>query len=189
MSPPDRDQVTGVILAGGKSLRMGGSNKALILHKGKPLFGYALSNLEVCCARVVVNTERDQRTFEDMGLEVVGDGQFAGHGPVAGIHAALAFASTPFVAIAACDQLDLPAEVYQTLCSEVTETGAVYASSANDAIPTCAVLPVNLVEAARNALQLEQRALMAFMTSIGRPVAFDHIEFANLNHRHQVSSR
>ncbi len=186
MKSPDRDQVTGVILAGGQSRRMGGINKALMEYQGQPLFRYAERNLRDCCDRVVINTNRDQEAFQQAGFTTIDDGSFAGHGPVAGIRAALACVSTPFVAIAACDQLTLPAEVYQTLCAQVSDTIGVYACNESDQVPTCAVLPSGLEGAARIALESEQRALMAFMREFARPVHFEQVNFANLNHQAQV---
>ncbi len=181
-----RDQVTGVVLAGGQSLRMGGRNKALVEFHGKRLYQYAVGNLEACSSRICINANRDEDVFLEAGFDVVGDGYFAGHGPVAGLRAALKFASTPYVAIASCDQMELPDEVYRTLCAEVTQTSAVYAVSGSDLIPTCAVLPVTFEVAATAALTSGQRALTRFMDEIGRQVRFDHVTFSNLNYRHQV---
>jgi molybdopterin-guanine dinucleotide biosynthesis protein A len=155
-------------------------------YQGLPLYRYAVRNLRDCCDRVVINTHRDHEAFQQAGFFTVDDGHFAGQGPVAGIHAALARASTPFVAIAACDQLTLPAEVYQTLCAHVGDTHGAYACSAIDQVPTCAVLPVSLAAAARVSLESGQRALMTFMQEFARPVCFEQVDFANLNHQHQV---
>lgn len=187
MNDAARDQVTGVVLAGGQSRRMGGVNKALQEHLGQPLFMYAVHNLQACCATVVINANRDQNVFRDAGFTVFGDGDYKNRGPVAGLHAALSHATTPYVAIAACDQLELPADVYQTLCCEADDAKGVYARNATDTVPTCAVLPVSLAAAARDALERKQLSLMSFMRLHARPVSFAQVEFANLNFQHQLA--
>jgi len=184
---PGPEQITGYVLAGGESRRMGGIHKALVEHSGQPLYQYAVANLQACCDRVLINTHRDQAVFREAGFCVVEDGEFQGCGPVAGVHAALSHATTPFVAIAACDQLTLPKHVYQTLALEVSEKIGVYAYSLKDIVPTCAVLPTSLKVQAHHALTSSHRALMAFMRAHARPIRFDQVDFANLNDARQVT--
>ncbi|MFK8032440.1 MAG: molybdenum cofactor guanylyltransferase [Gammaproteobacteria bacterium] len=185
MSSPGPEQITGVVLAGGQSRRMNGVNKALLLHSSKPLFQYAVENLSTCCNDVLVNASRDRAAFEELGFAVFDDGDFADCGPVAGIHASLARASTSFVAFAACDQLALPAKVYETLASHVSDNRGVYACGTEDVVPTCAILPTGLLSVARSALQSNELALMTFMRAHAQAIQFDDVEFANLNFRHQ----
>lgn len=189
MSASCRDQVTGVVLAGGRSRRMGGVNKALVDYHGQPLFRYAVNNLLSCCDRVVINTLSDRDAFRRSGFDTVDDGGFAGRGPVAGVYAGLRHATTPFVAIAACDQLTLPDTVYPTLCATVTESRGVFARTTTDEVPTCAVLPVCLAEEARRALDNERLALRAFMRAYAEPVRFDGVEFGNINTPDQITRR
>ena len=92
--------VTGVILAGGSSSRMG-SNKALLPFKGS-LF------IEAICRRMerlfdevlLVTNEPEQYPF--LTCRKVAD-RFAGMGPLAGIHAGLLEASNPRILALACD--------------------------------------------------------------------------------------
>ncbi len=186
MSVPSREDITGFVLAGGQSRRMGGVNKALVDHGGQPLYRYAVENLSACCDTILINTNRDQSVFREAGFSVVEDREFLDCGPVAGVYTALSEANTPYVAIAACDQLALPALVYQTLTHEVSHQAGVYACSKQDEIPTCAVLPISLKSGAFEMLTNSQRALMAFMRQNARPVRFDHVDFANVNETRQV---
>ena len=181
MSAPVRDQVTGVVLAGGQSRRMGGVNKALMNYGGQPLFLYAVTNLLSVCRHVVINTSRDRDAYRRAGFETVGDGAFGDKGPLAGVHAALGCAKTPYVAIAACDQLVLPDRVYPTLRASATELQGAYARSETDTVPTCAVLPVGLLDDVRDALVGERLSLTAFMREHARPVSFSDVTFGNVN--------
>ena len=183
------DQVTGVVLAGGSGRRMGLINKALVVHNGRPLYRYAVDNLAHCCGDIIVNTHRDVDQFRSAGFTVIGDGGFKGCGPLAGIHAALTKVATPFVAIAACDQLPLPVEVYRTLCSTVTPSLGAFACSGEHAVPTCAALPVVLAPVVEELLSKRKFALMPFMQAHAEAIQFADIEFGNVNSLDQIAPK
>lgn len=92
--------MTGVILAGGKSLRMK-TNKAFVQLKGKPLvvrIGEVLSRL----FEEVIVVANDPKPYEGTGYRVVPD-IFGGKGPLAGVHSGLVNASHDRCFVAACD--------------------------------------------------------------------------------------
>jgi len=106
--------VTGVILAGGRSSRFG-SNKALALVDGKPLIqriADLMSSLFPECL-LVTNTPAE---YEFLSLPMTHD-RYQGHGPLAGIHAALLQITTPRAFVVACDMPNLSPELIQYLCS------------------------------------------------------------------------
>jgi molybdopterin-guanine dinucleotide biosynthesis protein A len=106
--------VTGVILAGGRSSRFG-SNKALALVGGKPLIqriADLMSSLFPACL-LVTNTPAD---YEFLSLPMTHD-RYQGCGPLAGIHAALLQISTPRAFVVACDMPNLSPELIRYLCT------------------------------------------------------------------------
>ena len=108
------DDITGVILAGGRSSRFG-SNKALVRIDGVPLIQRTadlLSSLFPQCL-LVTNTPAE---YEFLSLPVTHD-RFQGFGPLAGIHAALLQISTPRAFVVACDMPNLSPELIQYMCS------------------------------------------------------------------------
>jgi molybdenum cofactor guanylyltransferase len=97
-------KILGVVIAGGKSTRFGG-DKATALVDGLPLIDHVIMGL-YCHAETIVIAGRDWRDFG-----VVDDGAYAGHGPLAGMLAALRYATAQgFDAVlsAACDALPVP---------------------------------------------------------------------------------
>lgn len=166
---------------------MGGANKALVEHGGHPLYQYAVENLSDVSCEILINTHRDTHHFVSAGFQVIGDGEFEDHGPLAGIHAGMVNAATPFVAFAACDQLLLPDDIYAALFDAATAELGAYARSDTDDVPTCAVLPAGLAPRVRERLESKTLALMKFMRAHAVPVTFTDTEFGNLNFRHQVS--
>lgn len=92
-------EIEGFILAGGASSRMG-ADKAHLRLGGRTLVGRAAEALGAVCASVsLVSSKPDAGAF---GLPIVPD-VFAGRGALGGLHAALAHARAPWVAVLSCD--------------------------------------------------------------------------------------
>lgn len=50
----------GLIFAGGRGMRMGGVDKALILHEGRPLISHITDALKPFCEKIYISRQRDQ---------------------------------------------------------------------------------------------------------------------------------
>lgn len=94
------ERVTGIVLAGGRSRRMG-NDKAFTLLAGRPLLDWVLDALEpVSDARLVVT--RNLSGYDDVGVPVVRD-KLPARGPLTGLHAGLEAAETDLCLVVACD--------------------------------------------------------------------------------------
>ena len=91
--------MNGYILAGGKSSRMG-SNKGLMLFKGKPLIQHVIEQLEPAVKRVVLVA--DNAAYEQFGLDVIPD-LIKDIGPAGGVYSALMHTDTGHNFIVSCD--------------------------------------------------------------------------------------
>ncbi len=91
VSDPSR-MLTGVLLAGGRSRRMGGGDKCLRDLAGRPLLMHVIERLQPQVGALAINANGDPARFAAFGLPVVEDriGGFAG--PLAGIHAGMMWA-------------------------------------------------------------------------------------------------
>lgn len=96
--PPD--QVTGIVLAGGASRRMG-RNKALLPIEGMSLIERTVQALGKVSGRVILSTNAPD-SYPFLGLECVPD-LYVGQGPMAGLHAALKSSKSTWNVVAACD--------------------------------------------------------------------------------------
>jgi molybdopterin-guanine dinucleotide biosynthesis protein A len=106
--------ITGVILAGGKSSRFG-SNKALAMVNGKPLIRHVadlMSSLFAECL-LVTNTPEEYRF---LSLPMTSD-HYRDSGPLAGIHAALLQINTDRAFVVACDMPNLSPELIRYICN------------------------------------------------------------------------
>lgn len=114
---PERDQITGAILAGGMGRRMGGVDKGLVEVAGKPMVAWTLDALAPQVGHVLINANRSQDAYSAFGLPLVADAHAGFQGPLAGLHAVLSAAETPYVAIVPCDTPRLPADLIARLAA------------------------------------------------------------------------
>lgn len=94
------ENVTGVILAGGRSSRMG-SNKALLPYRGGRFIEAISRQLAELFREVIIVTNHPEQ-YAFLPFRKVRD-IFPGMGPLAGIHAGLAASSGEAAFVAACD--------------------------------------------------------------------------------------
>ncbi|MSQ56462.1 MAG: molybdenum cofactor guanylyltransferase MobA [Limnohabitans sp.] len=123
--------ITAVILAGGRGARMGGVDKGLQNFKGMPLTLNALIRLSGQVANVMINANRNLSAYESFGADVWPDSITDFAGPLAGFLTGLERCETPFLLTAPCDTpffpLDLAARLSQALThhdAEIAMAGA-----------------------------------------------------------------
>jgi molybdopterin-guanine dinucleotide biosynthesis protein A len=110
-----RDQITAVILAGGRGARMGGVDKGLLTYQYKPLIAHVLAAVSEQVDQVLINANRSADKYTAFGLPVIADtvGDFAG--PLAGMLAGMRAATTPYVLFVPCDTPHLPDDLVARL--------------------------------------------------------------------------
>ena len=83
----------GVILAGGRSTRMGGGDKSLIEINGKTLLKHVIDRLGPQVGRLVLNANGDKSRFEEYNLPIISDSFENYVGPLAGVLSGMDWAS------------------------------------------------------------------------------------------------
>ena len=116
--------LTGIILAGGLSRRMGGIDKGLQLLRGKPMVQWVIERLAPQVDEVLVNANQNAEDYARLGQRVVPDaiGGFAG--PLAGLHAGLTASSHELVVTVPCDSPYLPEDLVARLRAALEANGA-----------------------------------------------------------------
>ncbi|MEN8120726.1 MAG: molybdenum cofactor guanylyltransferase [Bacteroidota bacterium] len=92
-------QITGIILCGGKSSRMG-QNKALLEINGKYIISYAIEMLQPFCDEIIISTNTKELDF--LGHKTVKD-IYDNIGPISGIFSALLKSKNNKNVILSCD--------------------------------------------------------------------------------------
>ncbi len=124
-------RVLGVIIAGGKSTRMQGREKAFLKLANVPMIERVHSRIRFQVLDVVINANGDVSRFANLGLPVIGD-RLTLHSPLAGIHAALHYGREmgyDSVLTVPSDTPLLPLDLVERLEEEGRRTGGAVAAS------------------------------------------------------------
>ncbi|HEV2692739.1 MAG TPA: molybdenum cofactor guanylyltransferase [Verrucomicrobiae bacterium] len=162
-----------VILAGGKSSRMG-CDKAFIEIAGQTLLTRHIQLVRTAGAREIVISGRAETDYSAFGLPVLQD-SFPDAGPLAGIHSALQATTSPLLLVLAVDLPAMTADFLQTLTAGCSENTGVVPSIKENLEPLAAIypkaaLPLATSLLAQNSLtvknfarQCEQAGLISFI--------------------------
>ncbi len=110
-----RADVTGIVLAGGMGRRMGGVDKGLVELDGKPMVAHVLARLSPQVGPLLINANQNPDRYATFGHSVVADAVGGFAGPLAGLHAGMSSATTPFVVTVPCDSPFLPEDLVARL--------------------------------------------------------------------------
>jgi molybdopterin-guanine dinucleotide biosynthesis protein A len=125
-----REQITGLILAGGRGSRMGGVDKGLQNHQGVPLAMHALMRLSPQVGEIMINANRNLGAYESMGVPVWPDALPDFAGPLAGFLAGLERCETPYIVTVPCDSPLFPEELVARLAQALVAQAADIAMAA-----------------------------------------------------------
>ena len=180
------DNVTGVILAGGKSSRMG-CNKALLDYHGKPLIASVYQTLAGIFSKVMVVTNTPAE-YDFLPCVKIPD-IFTEKGSLAGIHAALQAAATERIFVVACDMPHLDEKLIRYLVG-IQGGAAVVPKSDSGFEPLHAVYSKEALPAFTSALQTDKMKIFDLFELTGVTIvppeelvaiSADFSSFDNLN--------
>lgn len=169
------EQIAGLILAGGRSSRMGGADKTLLALAGRPLTGLVLDRLRPQVGRIAINTNADPAGFVGFGVDIISDTIAGYQGPLAGVLAGMAWAAvepdiTHILSVAG-DTPFFPEDLGKRLASHAVAGRVVAAASNRRVHPTFALWPVSLREALAGFLESgDTRRVMTFLEQAGLDV-------------------
>lgn len=109
------EQITGLILAGGRGMRMGQVQKGLQLLGGRSMISHVLGQLQKQVGPIMINANQDITLYTELGHPVIQDAIEGYAGPLAGIHAGLLQCKTPYLVSAPCDSPFLPNDLVKKM--------------------------------------------------------------------------
>ena len=124
--------ITGLILAGGRGTRMGGVDKGLQNFNGLPLALHAMTRLQMggAVSSIMVNANRNLAAYESFGAQVWPDVLADYAGPLAGFLTGLERCETPFLLTVPCDTPLLPLDLVPRLAEALVAKEADIAMAA-----------------------------------------------------------
>ncbi|MFK7963183.1 MAG: molybdenum cofactor guanylyltransferase MobA [Burkholderiaceae bacterium] len=183
------EQITGLILAGGLGRRMSqdgrGTNKALRSFEGRPMIKHVIERLAPQVGSLVLNVNQDKQAFDAFDLPMVSDEISGFAGPLAGLHAGLQEAQTPWLLTCPCDSPFLPLDLVTRLADAADEGShdLAVAYTGTQAHPVFALVNVKLLDGLTRFLKDGGRKIDAWYAplSIARVDFEDESAFRNIN--------
>jgi molybdenum cofactor guanylyltransferase len=124
----DKDQITGIVLAGGRGSRMGGVDKGLQTYKGTSLIKHTLLGLQPQVGHLLINANRNLDVYNALGTEfsaeVLTDSLADFPGPLAGFLVGLQHCKTPLLMTVPCDTPRFPADLTSRLAGALVQQHA-----------------------------------------------------------------
>ena len=162
----EREEITGLILCGGRGTRMGGVDKGLQTFQGLPMAMHALLRLQSQVGSVLINANRNLAAYESMGVPVWPDALPDYPGPLAGWLAGLEHCETPYLATVPCDTPGFPTDLVPRLAQALFDADAEMAIAAThedgqtQAQPVFCLMRTSLLESLVAFLHRGERKIM-----------------------------
>jgi molybdenum cofactor guanylyltransferase len=183
------DDVTGLILAGGRGERMGGADKGWVIHEGRPLIVRVVERFAPQVGALLISANRNIERYRALATVVEDDTALLSSepfaGPLIGVLSGLRRARTRWLAIVPCDAPHLPGNLVERLTSAAsTEAAAAACARVNGRLqPVFALVTTDATEHLASTVAAGERAMHRWLQSLGVvPVDFDEAEaFVNIN--------
>jgi len=124
------EDITGLILAGGRGSRMGGVDKGLQNFNGMPMALHTLLRLQLQVGQVIINANRNLAAYESFGAPVWPDVLQDYAGPLAGVLTGLERCETPYLVTVPCDSPRFPLDLVARLADAMERAQADIAMAA-----------------------------------------------------------
>lgn len=126
----DPQEITGLILAGGRGSRMGGVDKGLQNFNGIPMALQTMMRLQMQVGQVIINANRNLAAYESFGAAVWPDVLADYAGPLAGFLTGLERCETPYLVTVPCDTPLFPLDLVERLAQALERDDAEIAMAA-----------------------------------------------------------
>ncbi|WP_298238122.1 molybdenum cofactor guanylyltransferase [uncultured Algibacter sp.] len=151
-----KKHITGIILAGGKSSRMG-TDKGFLILNNKPFVQYSIDALKPLVDEVIIVS--DNSDYDVFGLKRIID-ITKNAGPVSGIYSGLEASKTELNLILSCDIPLITSEVLKQLINAVDENSEIIQVESNSkTMPLIALYKRPIKDKFKSFLEQDERRL------------------------------
>jgi molybdopterin-guanine dinucleotide biosynthesis protein A len=156
-------ECSGIILAGGKSSRMG-RTKALLPLNNKTVIEHMVEELESIFPSILISTNEEQ-TYQFLNKKMVAD-IYPNKGPLSGIHASLVASETELNVITACDMPFISRDVAQFISAKLIDYDAVIPQVASKLQPLFGGYKKRIASILEEQLQKEELKLVSLLDRV-----------------------
>lgn len=154
--------LTGIVLAGGRSSRMG-SDKSLMPYRGLPLVMHAVNTLRRVTNNVVISAGRDDYGFT--GCETWPD-LLPVQAPMAGIYSCLKRSATPWNAFLSCDMPMADSRLFEYLLGFTEGHKIVWPLHTGGIEPLCGLYHVSLLPVLEECMEKHEFSLQKLVALV-----------------------
>ena len=185
MKKISKNEVTVVVLAGGKASRMEGEDKGLIVFRELPLIAHVVNVVKPKVSQILISANRNIEEYANFG-KVIRDDLKGFQGPLAGISKSLKVCSTPYLLVLPCDSPLVDASLIDSLIEkmEVSQADICVAHDGSIMHATFALMKTKLEKSLEEFLEEGGRkmALWYRQQSLERIDVSSHLEvLTNIN--------
>jgi len=182
--------MTSIILAGGKSSRLGRS-KALQIIEGKSLIQWVVDRLAILSTEIIIATAHGKPIpcSSAVSIKTVAD-IYPGKGPLVGIYSGLIASSSPRAIVAGCDTPFLSVNLLEYMTQICSTFDVVIPRIKNKLEPLYAVYSRNCLDPIQGLLEQDERQIRKLFSMVNVKYVeedeinrFDpeHLSFFNIN--------
>jgi len=155
------DDITVVILAGGKGSRMGGKDKGLVNYRNQSLIEHVINSISRQTDRIIINANRNLSQYSAFGFPVVEDTLNNFQGPLAGFLAAMSSVITDYILTVPCDSPLVIDDYLQKMIQAKNESSCdiAVAYDGERMQPVYALIPVSLQNSLKQFLENGDRKI------------------------------
>lgn len=151
-----KKDITGIILAGGKSSRMG-TDKGFLKLNEKPFVQYSIDALQPLVSEILIVTDNPE--YDVFGLKRITD-ITKDAGPVSGIYSGLKASKTELNLVLSCDIPLITSEVLQLLTNAIDDTSDIIQVESNGkSMPLIALYKKTIKDTFKSFLEQGERRL------------------------------
>lgn len=161
--PITSQNITAVILAGGKGSRLGGIDKGLVKLNNLPLVQHLVNRILPQVSNIIISANRNIDSYKKLGFPVYEDDVSDYAGPLAGILKALQHCETEWLLIVAADSPFIPANLASRLMQNTKDAKLVIPHDGEHLHPTSALIHKSLQDSLKSYLDKGERKARAWM--------------------------
>lgn len=155
--------VTGLILCGGKSKRMG-RPKAFLPYEGSTIIGHIVSQIKDLFSEIFI-VANEVESFEDLGVDVVKD-ILPHRGPLGGILSGLMTSSNHYAFVMACDMPLIDVSLIRDVVAQREDNDVVVLSHPQGIEPLFGVYSKNCIKPLEESLFAGNLSVQDFLSGL-----------------------
>jgi molybdopterin-guanine dinucleotide biosynthesis protein A len=170
-------KITGIILSGGKSVRMG-ENKAFIEVEGIPIINRIQSLFEKLFEEIIIATNQKE-LFKNFDAKIYSD-LIPNRGVLGGLYTGLFYSSFPYSFCVACDMPFLKKSVIEYLIQSIRDEDVIVPKTKDGLQPLHAIYSKNCLKPIKKIIELGKYKIIDFYTMVKIKI-IEEDEFSSLD--------